>query len=48
MKNVCLGAVILDKSNIIKTLVRVVVYLRLSDEDHDKLTSDQISKSIKN
>ena len=26
----------------------MVLYLRLSDEDRDKLTSDQISKSIKN
>ena len=48
MKNVCLGAVILNKLYITKSLVRVVLYLRLSDEDRDKLTSDQISKSIKN
>ena len=36
------------KNSVIKTLIRVVLYLRLSDEDRDKLTSDQISKSIKN
>lgn len=29
-------------------LVRVVLYLRLSDEDRNKLTKEQISKSIKN
>ena len=29
-------------------LVRVVLYLRLSDEDRDKLTKEQISKSVKN
>lgn len=28
--------------------MRVVLYLRLSDEDHDKLTSEELSKSIKN
>ena len=48
MKNVCLGAVILNNHYITNPLVRVVLYLRLSDEDRDKLTSDQISKSIKN
>ena len=36
------------KNSVIKTLVRVVLYLRLSDEDRDKLTKEQISKSIKN
>lgn len=48
LKNVCLGAVILNNHYITNPLVRVVLYLRLSDEDRDKLTSDQISKSIKN
>ena len=48
MKNVCLGAVILNNHYITNQLVRVVLDLRLSDEDRDKLTSDQISKSIKN
>lgn len=36
------------KNSVIKTLVRGVLYLRLSDEDRDKLTKEQISKSIKN
>ena len=36
------------KNSVIKTLIRVVLYLRLSDEDRDKLTKEQISKSIKN
>ena len=43
-----MGAVILNNHYITNPLVRVVLYLRLSDEDRDKLTSDQISKSIKN
>ena len=34
-------------TNII-TVVRVVLYLRLSDEDRDKLTPEQLSESIKN
>ena len=38
----------MNKLYITKPLVRVVLYLRLSDEDRDKLTKDQISKSIKN
>ena len=38
----------MNKLYITKPLVKVVLYLRLSDEDRDKLTSDQISKSIKN
>ena len=29
-------------------LIRVVLYLRLSDEDRNKLTKEQISESIKN
>ena len=29
-------------------IVRVVLYLRLSDEDRDKLTEDELSESIKN
>ncbi len=36
------------KNSVIKTLVWGVLYLRLSDEDRDKLTKEQISKSIKN
>lgn len=31
-----------------KAIVRVVLYLRLSDEDRNKLTKEQVSKSIKN
>ena len=38
----------MNKLYITKPLVRVVLYLRLSDEDRDKLTKEQISKSIKN
>ena len=38
----------MNKLYITKPLVRVVLYLRLSDEDRDKLTKDQISKRIKN
>lgn len=30
------------------TLIRVFLYLRLSDEERNKLTKEQISKSIKN
>lgn len=33
---------------VIKTIVRVVLYLRLSDEDRDKLSKEQLSESIKN
>ncbi len=32
----------------IKTIIRVVLYLRLSDEDRNKLTKEQLSESIKN
>lgn len=40
---------LIDRANhIVKSLVRVVLYLRLSDEDRDKLTKEQISESIKN
>ena len=35
-------------TNVIKTIVRVVLYLRLSDEDRDKLTKEELSESIKN
>lgn len=31
-----------------KTIIRVVLYLRLSDEDRDKLTKEELSESIKN
>ncbi len=31
-----------------KSILRVVLYLRLSDEDRDKLTKEQLSESIKN
>ncbi|MBE6140497.1 MAG: DUF4368 domain-containing protein [Firmicutes bacterium] len=34
--------------NTLKTIVRVVLYLRLSDEDRNKLTKKQLSESIKN
>ena len=34
------------KNSVIKTLIRVVLYLRLSDEDRDKLTKEQISKGL--
>lgn len=33
---------------IIEKIIRVVLYLRLSDEDRDKLTKEQLSESIKN
>ena len=33
---------------IVKTIIRVVLYLRLSDEDRDKLTKEELSESIKN
>ena len=36
------------KNSVIKTLIRVVLYLRLSDEDRDKLSKEQLSESIKN
>lgn len=36
------------KKNIVSPIIRVVLYLRLSDEDRDKLTKDQLSESIKN
>ncbi len=32
----------------VKFITRVVLYLRLSDEDRDKLTKEQLSESIKN
>lgn len=32
----------------VKKIIRVVLYLRLSDEDRDKLTKEELSKSIKN
>lgn len=35
-------------NHIVKTIVRVVLYLRLSDEDRNKLTKEQLSESIKN
>ena len=35
-------------TNVFKTIVRVVLYLRLSDEDRDKLTKEELSESIKN
>ena len=38
----------MNNNHTIQQIVRVLLYLRLSDEDRDKLTSDQISKSIKN
>ena len=31
-----------------KILLRVVIYLRLSNEDRDKINKDEISESIKN
>lgn len=31
-----------------KAIIKVVLYLRLSDEDRDKLTKEQLSESIKN
>ena len=34
--------------NTIKTIIRVVLYLRLSDEDRNKLTKEELSESIKN
>lgn len=36
------------KKNIVNSIIRVVLYLRLSDEDKDKLTKEQLSESIKN
>ena len=35
-------------SHIIKSVLRVVLYLRLSDEDRDKLSKEELSESIKN
>ena len=35
-------------SHIIKSVSRVVLYLRLSDEDRDKLSKEELSESIKN
>ena len=32
----------------IKTIIRVVLYLRLSDEDKNKLSKEELSQSIKN
>ncbi len=40
---------LIERANhIIETIVRVVLYLRLSDEDRDKLTKEELSESIKN
>lgn len=38
----------INTKNFIKNLERAALYLRLSDEDCDKLTKEQISESIKN
>lgn len=35
-------------SHIIKSVLRAVLYLRLSDEDRDKLSKEELSESIKN
>ena len=35
------------KNSVIKTLIRVVLYLRLSDEDRDKLTKFYFVNSLK-
>lgn len=40
---------LMDTTNhIIKAVLRVVLYLRLSDEDRDKLSKEELSESIKN
>ena len=40
MKNVRLDGVTLNNNHTIQQIVRVVLYLRLSNEDRDKLTND--------
>ncbi len=35
-------------NHIIKEIIKVVLYLRLSDEDRDKLSKEELSESIKN
>ena len=35
------------KNSVIKTLIRVVLYLRLSDEDRDKLKKNKNQKVVK-
>ena len=36
------------KEAMVVAIVRVVLYLRLSNEDRNKLTKEQLSESIKN
>lgn len=39
---------LIETTNSIRKIIRVVLYLRLSDEDRDKLSKEELSESIKN